>query len=68
MTFLTDTEVQRIILSFLHGNGTSTEEEITKAVDWAEDVRLQSELLDAVLEGQLCLLLRDGKIAFKGMS
>ena len=45
-------------------DGTISEEEAMKIIRWAERARLDSFLLDLVLERQLNLDIKDGEIVF----
>lgn len=54
---LTENEIYKIIMATIAGNGgTATDQQIMKAVDWAEDARITMKLLDAVLAGQVDIL------------
>ena len=62
---LTDEEVEKIIVVFLNGNGKSTTDEITIAVEWARQARLDEVMLCLALAGKLGLALAENKTEIK---
>jgi hypothetical protein len=61
---LTDNEIEILIIALAEyrqskGDGTFSEEDAVKVIDWAQNVRLGATVLDLVLEG-LALVNWDG--------
>lgn len=53
--FLTDGEVQRLIMSLLQSRGErgAGEQDMKAVIDWADGIRLQNTMLDLVLDGRV---------------
>jgi len=68
-SFLTDEQSREVIMSFLYARGDDgvTEEELGQVLSWANDVMLQSTLLQMVLDKTLTVNLVDGELVFKKM-
>lgn len=55
--WLNDDEIQAVIMATIAGNsGQATDQQIIKAVDWAEGVRINVAVLDTVLSGKLHIM------------
>ena len=64
MSWLTDQEVQKLILSTLNGaDGPVSEEELGAIIEWAEETVVNHSILQLALEGMVHLRVRDGEIA-----
>ena len=68
---LTDAEMERVVEALLNGNGGCGEEsdldrQFRRAVEWAQEVRIDASCVRLVLSGQLNLrVLNDGEIEFR---
>lgn len=59
-SFLTEHEIEQIVLAVGHGMGTFTDDDCLRAVRWAEHVRVAAAILDLVLAGDLVIVVPPG--------
>jgi hypothetical protein len=57
-------EIKIIMLGLLEQNEEICEDDILKVIRWVEDTRLNSMLLELVLESQLNIGFKDGDLSF----
>lgn len=67
MSFLSDDEIQKLILVLAAGQGEAefTQPDIDKVLDWANDVRMSAGILDNLLKGYIAVSIVDGELAFR---
>lgn len=63
-SLLTDDQIRTLFLQLAKGQREFIEADAAVVIGWAEDVRLAGELLGAVLQGELAVTVRDGKVMF----
>jgi len=61
---ISEDEVKIILTGLFESNESFTEDEAMKIIRWAEHCRIDSMLLDLVLERQLNVFLKNGEITF----
>lgn len=59
---LTDKEIETLLISLGRGQETFTEQDALDIVKWAERIRTENAVLDAVLENSFCLSVTDGEV------
>ncbi len=64
--FLTDDEIDRLLVAALSDGRTASEDELTALIHWAQMTRLRAELLAGVLAGRLTVagVTADGEPLF----
>lgn len=66
MDWLNQDEMKQVILAIVTYSGEATREEIQRVVDWCEEVRCASALLDIVVSGKLSVWIdEEGDAHFK---
>ena len=63
---LSEAEEDRLLKSFVDNNGSIDESVASEILNWAEDVRIKQQLLDAVLQGLIDIVsFKDGDPMFR---
>lgn len=57
---LTDAEAETLVLLTVGRDGSATEEELQRILEWANDVRASESLLDNVLAGNMFVRIKEG--------
>lgn len=58
---LTEDEIERLFIALGKGQDRFTKKDAFKVLSWANKVKIESNLLDLVLAGEVVMRVRDGK-------
>lgn len=62
---LSEEECKILIMALAEGQGTFTEAEVQKVMDWAVRQRVGAALLEGSLKGKLVISVKGGELLFK---